>query len=451
MAGELTGSSFSTDQEKFLAAKLIKRSYLKLVMGSLCDKVQQPEGAGLAAYFVRYKRMNVPLTPLADDGADPTNSSFTLDQQTVTLDEWGDVVTITNVAQLTTKHPLIQQAISVLADNAARVMDREITIVMLANTNVQYGTGAASRTTLGTSDIISNITMNKARINFVNAGAPPRGSGGQDATQIEAKGQVFNSAYVAVCGPEVIGDIMAPGTSLGTWAAAATYANAKSLYSAEVGTWLNIRWVETNFIPRFRILGSTTTAVSSAAAFGTDTPVVTAVDGGGSLTSSTTYYFKVTRKDLLRGFEEDISIEHTMASTATGNNESFTFNFSSLTAGYVYNLYFGSATGDVNLKQYATTNIAVGTTVTVASVPSTTITPPASNATTVTTVYPIFLVADEAMNWVGFFGIRTYITKDESIVGNVLRRRRSLGWSFFGKAMVRDSTRLLRIEVASTY
>lgn len=456
MAGEMTASSgnLSVDQEKFLAAKLIKRSHLKLVMGSLCDKVQQPEGAGLTANFVRYKRMNVPLVPLSDDGQDPANSSFSLDTVTVTLDEWGDVLTITNVAQLVTKHPLVQQALSLLADNAARVMDREITIVFLAGTNIQYADGSvSSRATITAALKISNVVVNKAVITMTNNGAPPRGGNVEDAQQLEAKGQVWSQAYVAVCGPEVIRDIMEPGTSLGTWAAAATYGNAKALYSAEAGTWLNVRWVETNFIPRFRLLGNTTAAVVSGNAFGTDTPVVTAVDGGGSLTSGATYYFKVTRKDLLRGFEEDISIEHTMAAAATGNNESFTFNFSSLTAGYVYNVYFGSATGDANLKQHATINNAVGTTLTVTAVPTTSVTAPANNKVdgTVTTVYPVFLVAAEAVNWVGFYGIKVYVTKDESIVGNVLRRRRSMGWTFFGKAMIRDQQRLLRIELASSY
>ena len=97
MANEITSSTTSTDQEKFLAAKLLSRSLQKLVAASLCDKVEQKKGAGLTAYFVRYKRMNVPLVPLTE-GTDPSNSSFSLEQVTVTLDQWGDVITLTDVA-----------------------------------------------------------------------------------------------------------------------------------------------------------------------------------------------------------------------------------------------------------------------------------------------------------------------------------------------------------------
>jgi hypothetical protein len=262
------------------------------------------------------------------------------------------------------------------------------------------------------------------------------------------------SHYVGVAGPQVIGDIMTASTSLGTWASSATYSNQKALYNSEVGTWLGIRWVETNFIPRFARLGDDTAAVTSTNAFGTNTPVVTAVNGGGSLTSATTYYFKVTRKDLTRGFEEDISLAHTMASTATGDNESFTFNFSSLTAGYVYNLYFdktqlgGASAADANLG-LVSANIAVGTTITVTAV-ATGVSPPTGTAATIT-VHPVFIHGAESCKWVSLQNLETYVTPDAATHDNPLKLRRKVGYKFMAKAMIADQTRMLRVEVASTY
>src|ERR1700676_5575129 len=121
MANEVLASVTASDQEKFLAAKLIARAYLKLVALSLCDRVQQTEGTGLTAFFVRYQRMNVPLQTLSE-GVDPVNNSVSVQQFSVSLDQWGDVVTLTDVAQLTTKHPLIQQVTELLADSAQRVI-----------------------------------------------------------------------------------------------------------------------------------------------------------------------------------------------------------------------------------------------------------------------------------------------------------------------------------------
>lgn len=461
MAPNIINSTISLDQEKFLVGKLLDRSSLRLVMGGLCDNISMREGAGLTAYMVRYKRMFVPLTTLTE-GSPPTQSTFSLEEVTVTLDQWGDYLEISDVAQLTAKHPLMTQCVELLADNAARVMDREITIVMLAGTNVQYGDGSVTtRNTITSSMTINDSVIQKVRVTMVNAGAPPRGSSARDAKAVATTGQYLGtSSYVAVCGPEVIGDVMRPSNSLGTWAAAATYANARALYSSEVGTWQNVRFVETNFIPKFDLLGNTTTAVTTGNAFGTNTPVVSAVDGGGSLNSATTFFYKVTRKDKLRGFEEDISIPHSTLSASTSNNESFTFNFSSLSAGFVYNLYFDTvATGgtgtDATLGRVSA-NIEVGTTVTVTSVPSAANTPPASlrnslDGSDPVAIHPVFIVAEAALAWAGFYKSKILMSPTGATKDDPLAQKRTVGYKFFGKTVIKDQTRLLRLELASTY
>jgi N4-gp56 family major capsid protein len=462
MANEIVQSTTSSDQEKFLSAKLLGRSLLRLVCASVCEKVKQPKGTGLTAYFIRYQRMNVPVAALTE-ATDPSNSTFTLAQVTVTLDQWGDVLTLSDIVQLTTKHPLMSTVIELLSENAQRVIDREVQVVWLAGTNVMYGNATVtSRRTITTAMTLSDTIIHKARITMSDAGAPTREgpAGVSGAVSVEqARGTIRGPrAYIAICGPQVLGDIMAPGTSNGTFVAVAQYANANAMYNAEVGMWLGIRWVESNFVPKFQILGNTTTAVVSGAAAGVGTAstfsavVVTAVDGGGTLTSATTYYFKVTAKDLTRGFEEYISIEHTMASAATGNNESFTFAFPS-GYNYVYNVYFGSATGDANLK-LAAQNQAAGSTLTVTAVPSSTTTAPDNvNTTGTPTVHVIYIHGAGSCAWVGLQDLKTYISGGEgkATTDNPLGLRTKVGYKFMGKTVVLDQTRMLRVEVASAY
>ncbi len=445
-------STLSYDRDKFLAAKLLERAYLKLVAASVCDKVDQPKGTGTTAYFVRYTRMYVPVTSLTE-GTDPNDSTISLEEVTATLDQWGDVLTLTDVAVLTTKHPLMQIAMELLSDNAQRVIDREIQMVWLAGTNVSYAGTATTRATIGATDYVTDTLLHKARISLLTNGAPPRDGPANMSQNANGKNATGNlqggSAYLAICGPEVTGDIMATAATSGLWAAVAQYQSKMAVYNAEVGTYLGFRWVETNFIPRFKILGNTTTAVASGATIGTGGPTVTAVDGGGTLTSATTYYYKVTRKSRTRGFEEDISIEHTTASAATGDNESFTFAFPS-TAGYVYSLYFGSSTGDANLKLVAA-NIAASTTTTVTAVPSSTTTAPANIATTATAIHPIYIHAKGSCNWVGLQDLQVMTSKDEATTENPLKLRRTVGYKFMAKAMLPDQNRLLRLEVSSRF
>src|SRR5574343_772995 len=103
----ISSTTLNKDQEKFLVGALLKRSYLNLVMGSLCDKLQMKEGAGQTAYMVRYARMNTPVATLTE-GVTPTENTFGVEEVTVTLDQWGDYVILTDVAELTTKHPVMQ-------------------------------------------------------------------------------------------------------------------------------------------------------------------------------------------------------------------------------------------------------------------------------------------------------------------------------------------------------
>lgn len=459
MASNITNSVITLDQEKFLVNKLLDRSSIRLVMGGLCDNINMREGAGLTAYMVRYKRMNVPLAALSE-GVTPTQApAFALEEVTVVLDQWGDWLELTDVVQLTVKHPIMTQVTELLADNAARVMDREITIVMLAGTNVQFGDASVTtRATINSAMTLNENIIQKVRITLVNAGAPPRGGPSTDAKAVATTGNFLGTQnYVAVCGPEVIGDITRPSNSFGTWASAATYANAKALYATEVGTWANVRFVETNFIPKFVLLGGTTTAVVSAAAFGTNTPTVTAAAAGGVLTNGT-YFFKVTRKDMLRGFEEFISIPHSMASG--GGTAQFTFNFTGLTAGFVYNVYFdtvlGGGTGtDATLKLAGSANIAVGASVIVTNV-GTGATAPANlrnvlDGVDPAAVHPVFIVAEAALAWAGFYKSSILMSPTGATKDDPLGQRRTIGYKFFGKAVIKDQTRLLRLEIASSY
>lgn len=453
----ISNSTISNDQEKFLAAQLLMNAQQKLIAQSICDKVTQPKGAGLTAYFVRYTRMNVPVTTLTE-GTDPTASDFSLAQVTVTLDQWGDTITLTDIAQLTAKHPLMQQAMKLLADNAQRVIDREVQIVWLAGTNVQYGDASVTaRANITSTMKVSDTVLHKARINLVNGGAPMR----DGPTKEQVIGQATsassiqgNNKYVAVCGPEVYADIMGTSTSLGTFVSVAMYANQKALYNAEVGEWLGIRWVMTNFIPAFTLFGNTTAAVASGATFGTGTPTVTISASGGSLATGT-YYFKVTRKDLLRGFEEAISIPHT-AAAVTGPSASIAFAFPA-TAGYVYNLYFdktsgGGTSADSNLG-LVQQNIAAGTTVTVTAASASTTTAPANIKVdgTVAAVYSVYIFGATACAWVGFQNLEVMVTPDTATTDNPLKLRRKVSYKFMGKTVITNQNFMLRLELAASY
>lgn len=446
----INSTTLNKDQEKFLVGKLLARSYLNLTMGSLCDKLQMKDGAGLTAYMVRYARMNVPVAAMTE-GVIPTENTFTLEEVTVTLDQWGDYVILTDVVELTTKHPVMEQAQKLLADNAARVMDREITVVMLAGTNVTYGDGSVTaRNAITGAMIISDGLLKDARATLTNAGAPPFGGPAGDA-QNSSKGYARGSGYILVCGPEVVNDIMTPSVNYGSFVNIAAFTDPGLLLTGEVGKWLNFRVVESNFIPRFTRLGNTTVAASGAAAMGLTGLTVTGSSGPGGLANGT-YYWKLTRKDLQRGFEEVISIAHTTATGGASGRIQFALPS---TAGYVYNVYFdktsgGGTSADSNLGLVAQNQVASATVNVDAVAGASTAQPPANIENTVSLVHPVFIVAQEALAWVGFYNTKILMSPATATKDDPLAQKRTIGYKYFGKSVIKDQTRLLRLEVCSS-
>ena len=453
MALVTSGSAtLSLDQEKFLVAKLLDRSYLNLVMGSLCDKLQMREGAGKTAYMVRYKRLNVPVAALTE-GQAGTSNTIALEEVTVTLDQWGDWLEISDVVQLTTKHPIMQQANVLLGDNAARVMDREICVVLLAGTNVIYGDGSVSaRNAINETMTISDGLLKDARAQLANDGAPAYGSPAGDAKEV-ASGFSRGQGYILVCGPEVVNDISSPSVSYGTFVSYANFNDSSKLLTSEIGKWLNFRVLETNFIPRFTRLGNTTIANASGSDMGLTGFSATVSNGAGSLANSTSFAYKITRKDLLRGFEEAISIIHTTSTGAA--DDTFTFVMPS-TSGYVYNIYFdktSASTTDAGLGLVASNVVASSSTIVLTVAGASAAQPPgsvgSSTNTTVSLIHPVFIVAQSALAWAGFYKPRMMMSPNTATKDDPLAQKRTIGYKFFGKAVIKDQTRLLRLEVVN--
>ena len=447
----ITKSVTTKDQEKFLVNKLLERAYIKLVMDAVCEDLTMKEGAGDTAYFVRYKRMNVQVEALTE-GVTPTDSnSIELEEVTVTLDQWGDYLILTDVVMLTTKHPLLQQAQILLADNAARVMDREITMVLLAGTNIQYFDGNVLARTDITSDMIMNSdVVAKAAINLTMGGASPIGGMRQDAKKNKDQNYLNSLEYIAICGPHIKFELLRPSVNLGTFIQNNVYNQKGSgVTMGAVGKYMGCLWIETNFIPVFTLFGNKNVAAAEGAAVGGLTGVALDVNAaGGALTVATTYYWKVVRRNKLRGFPENVSIAHSTATGGADTRMAFTFD-----SNYYYDLYFGTAAADASLKL-----VGVGytnETVNVDAVSTSALTAPANiraqNDADPSAVHIVFICGEGSVAWAGFYKTRFMVSPAGATNVDPLEQRRSVGFKFYGKAVIKNNDFMLRVELASTY
>lgn len=325
------------------------------------------------------------------------------------MDQWGDFVNISDVADLTVKHPVMEQAIQLLSEQASETIDREVIKVLLANTSVYYPGVVASRGALASNSYFDTDTARKSIAALRGRGAQPY------------EGRMF----MGLINPYVEMDLSKDST----FQTAASYSNILVLQNGEAGRWMGVRWVTSNMLPVLERLASVTTASSAAS--------------GGSLANSTTYYMKVTAVDNAIGFETAVTVEQTQATGAGDEAIAITMP---ATSGYTYNVYFGDTTG-VLYKVASLQDPSAA--VTVLAVPTSGDTPPATPASGVK-VHFSWILGKEAFAVPELMSLQTFMTRGASD-SDPLSQRRKASWKVMFKSVICNELFLARIESASAF
>jgi N4-gp56 family major capsid protein len=201
--------------------------------------------ADLQTYFSKsllkqYADLSVATTPLTE-GTAPTDTALSTSAITATIDQLGAFVTLTDLAELTVKHPVTTKTTELLGVQAARSYDRTINSVVVAGTSVIYNTGNAARTDIGAGEVITILELRKAVALLRNNGA-----------------QEFDDGnFVLVVDPSVQMDLMADSVVQAT----VVQANGKNEnYKGQVSQFMGLTIVRSNNIPT---IASTTTVHTS--------------------------------------------------------------------------------------------------------------------------------------------------------------------------------------------
>lgn len=404
-----TFSSFSSDAQTYISAKTLMRIKKDVVVYGLGKKEKLPNRFSKTFQYTRYDKLNLPQSALTE-GTTPSASSMSISTVQAVMDQWGSFVDISDVADITVKHPVMQEAIGLLGEQAAETIDRECIKVLMANTSVYYGGSATSRVTLAGGQVLTSTVIRKA----VSA---LRGGGAHGYEGRKLLGLV--DTYVE---QDLLGDT--------TFQNAASYSNITPLLNGEVGTWNGVRWLASNLIPTMSRLSDVTVASSGAA--------------GGSLANATTYYFKVTAVDNYSGFEVASTQEQ---SQATGAGDEAIEITMPATTGRTYKVYFGSSSG--NLKLSSSSN-AASAAVTVLAVPSSGDAPPAHPNTSIV-VHFSWILGKEAFAVPELMSLETFITKKEASDSDPLAQRRKASWKVMFKAVICNESYLARLETVSAY
>lgn len=138
--------------------ELLKRGLPFLVIEKFGQAKSLPANNSKVIIFRRYNALDSTPTALTE-GVTPTGKTLTKTDVTATLVQYGDTTTITDVVLDTHEDPVLNEAIELLGEQAAQMIEKMRFGILKAGTNVVYANGSA-RNAVNTA--ISLATQRKA-------------------------------------------------------------------------------------------------------------------------------------------------------------------------------------------------------------------------------------------------------------------------------------------------
>lgn len=441
-----TAPSFQADIEAYIADKTLPLARRQLVVYQFGDPLELPKGRGTTYTATRYQRVPLPFAPLSE-GVPPVGEVMTIQQVVATALQWGDKITVTDVAELTIKHPLFKKAIELTGLQVAETFERNTFNALMAFAQVNYVNQRGSRGALIAGDVMNVHELNRAYAMLVTLGAPRYSGDEMTDTKIAADSGGAKAStnprsmphYVSVMHPFVAGDLREDARINTAW----SYSDINRLYNYEIGEWSGIRFCLSNLVPSF---------VGVAAITGT-------AGTSGNLATNANYFIIVTASDTQNQYESRIYAASGPISV-TGPNGSISVTLPAL-AGFTFNVYVGtgSATAPVNLglsasgptvgpMQGQATQLAPNQTVIITGIGMAQV-PPATPGVGIT-IYPTFIFGRGAYGQVVLDDVKFSYLKDAD-KSDPVNQLRIVGWKAFYGTLIQNQQFAMRIESTSAF
>jgi len=438
-----SASSFSSDVEAYIAEKTLPLARRQLVAYQFGDPLTLPKGRGTTYTATRFNRVPLPFAPLSE-GVPPAGQAMTISQVNAQAQQWGDKVTITDVAEMTIKHPLFQKAIELVALQIAETLERNTFNSLMAGTQVNYVNTRGSRAALVAGDVLNPHEVNRASGALFTLGAPRFMGDEQTDTKIKADAGGARASkdprsmphYTSIMHPLVAQDMRENSTVVTAW----SYSDLNRLYNYELGEWGGIRFCMSNMVPTFTGVAQINPTAGTS----------------GSLATGN-YFIVVTASDTQNQYES--RIYQVSASTAVvGPTGSLSVVLPAL-PGFTFNVYIGTTSSPTNLglcaagptsgpMQGQAVQLSPGQTVTITAL-GTAQTPPAAPATGLT-VYPTFVFGRGAYGQVMLSDVQySYLTGADK--SDPLNQLRIVGWKAMYGTLIQNQQFFMRIESLSAF
>ena len=434
-------SQYAGATTRVIASRALKETQRYLILYQFADKETMQHGHGVTWSAIRWSRLPLPQTPVAEGTPPPANQlSFT--QVTGSAVQWAGRLVFTDVSLITTQQSLITEGSRMLGMQLAEMKERNGFVALMGGTQVNYANSVGARASLAAGDNLNPTDVNRTMANMKNLGVWLwNGQEGEDVqrsidyTARQSEKTIKGVQHLVAIGSVFpLEDLRNNPTVVTAW----QRSDVNRLYINEMGYWGGITFCESNMIPTF-----------------TGIAQVNGTNGVGSL-GTATYTIQVTGWDNQNFYESQIYQVSTDISVTTGGINVTVPS----TPGFTYAVYVGVGSGAAPANLGVTTSgpssgpfqgqaigIAPGTAVVITGLGSMAI-PPAAPATGVT-VYPLFIVGKNSFACLKLEGVswNRLMDADKSDPHNQLR---SIGWKVFEGWVIKDQRFVCRLETTAS-
>lgn len=242
-------SSYMTDET-------LKRAKYQCVLDQFGKLENLPEGNGSTIDFVQYADLALVVDPLTE-GLAPAGSKLSASKISATVDQYGDYITVTDLAGITPRHRSMKEKYRILGTQAARSLDRAIYRVVSVGTAVRYANSKTTRDNLVETDIVtmSDITAEVVRL---------RNSGAYEFSELakrkegtdEIEDRAGDGNFVCVLDPSVEADLMKDADFKAAVQNQAAKPKDNELYKGTIVRYGGVTFVRSNNIPTVKNTGN---------------------------------------------------------------------------------------------------------------------------------------------------------------------------------------------------
>lgn len=173
-----TAGSVAAELITYMSAKTLEVAVTTTILDQFGDKQPLPSGNSKTIRFTRMEKFSTATTPTQlTEGTAPDAVGVTINQVEATVEQYGFVARITELAELTAKHPVVQTTLRRMGLHAAETYDQLVFNVLDAATNVYRPNGKALDTALVATDVPSYSDLVALLASLQDSAAMPvRGS-----------------------------------------------------------------------------------------------------------------------------------------------------------------------------------------------------------------------------------------------------------------------------------